>query len=51
MNKKIKMTCELCKINVNEVSFTLHTATGLKAFCCIGCKCIYEIFHPNIVKS
>ncbi len=47
MTTKIKMSCELCKIKVDNVSFTLHTASGPKAFCCIGCKSIYEMLHSN----
>ena len=45
MTTKIKMSCELCKIKVDNVSFTLHTASGPKAFCCIGCKSIYEMLQ------
>ena len=46
MSTEIK-NCELCKIKIDVTGFTLQTSTGLKAFCCVGCKCIYDIFHSE----
>jgi hypothetical protein len=37
--------CDLCSLPVGTTPFTLATPEKTYAFCCEGCKGIYQILH------
>jgi len=39
--------CDLCGITVEVSGFTLKTKEGDKAFCCEGCKGIYQLLNED----
>jgi len=42
-----KKVCDLCGLSVQIPWFTLKTKEGDKAFCCEGCKGIYQLFNED----
>lgn len=44
---EIKKVCDLCGLTVETPGFTLKTKDGEKAFCCEGCKGIYQMLHED----
>ncbi|MCF7966858.1 heavy metal translocating P-type ATPase metal-binding domain-containing protein [Methylobacter sp. Wu8] len=42
-----KKVCDLCGLDVETPSFTLKTKEGDKAFCCEGCKGIYQLLNED----
>ncbi|WP_020563720.1 heavy metal translocating P-type ATPase metal-binding domain-containing protein [Methylosarcina fibrata] len=41
--------CDLCGLPVEIEGFKLRTKEGDKAFCCEGCKGIYQMLHEETV--
>ena len=39
--------CDLCGLVVETTGFTLKTKEGDKAFCCEGCKGIYQLLNED----
>jgi hypothetical protein len=39
--------CDLCGLAVETQGFELNTRQGHKAFCCEGCKGIYQMLHEE----
>jgi hypothetical protein len=46
-----KKACDLCGLPVEIEGFLLRTKEGDKAFCCEGCKGIYQMLHEDAVLS
>jgi ubiquitin len=44
-----KKACDLCGLPVEIEGFSLRTKEGDKAFCCEGCKGIYQMLHEDAV--
>jgi hypothetical protein len=44
---EIKKACDLCGLPVEIAWFTLKTREGDKAFCCEGCKGIYQLLNDD----
>ena len=42
-----KKVCDLCGLAVETPGFTLKTKGGDKAFCCEGCKGIYQLLNED----
>lgn len=42
-----KKVCDLCGLMVEVTGFDLETVEGPKAFCCEGCKGIYQMLHES----
>jgi hypothetical protein len=42
-----KKVCDLCGLAVETPGFTLKTKDGDKAFCCEGCKGIYQLLNED----
>ncbi|TAN66999.1 MAG: metal-binding protein [Methylobacter sp.] len=42
-----KKVCDLCGLDVETPGFTLKTKEGDKAFCCEGCKGIYQLLNED----
>ncbi len=42
-----KDVCDLCGLPVEVEGFELKTTEGDKAFCCEGCKGIYQMLHED----
>ena len=42
-----KKVCDLCGLPVEVLGFTLKTQDGDKAFCCEGCKGIYQLLNED----
>jgi len=42
-----KKVCDLCGLPVEVPGFTLETQDGDKAFCCEGCKGIYQLLNED----
>lgn len=42
-----KKVCDLCGLTVETPGFTLVTKEGDKAFCCEGCKGIYQLLNED----
>ncbi|MGR9115170.1 MAG: heavy metal translocating P-type ATPase metal-binding domain-containing protein [Gammaproteobacteria bacterium] len=42
-----KKICDLCGLTVETPGFSLKTNEGEKAFCCEGCKGIYQMLHED----
>ena len=42
-----KKGCDLCGLAVEIPGFTLKTKEGDKAFCCEGCKGIYQLLNED----
>jgi hypothetical protein len=42
-----KQVCDLCGLDIELSGFTLKTKEGDKAFCCEGCKGIYELLNED----
>lgn len=42
-----KKVCDLCGLTVETPGFTLVTNEGVKAFCCEGCKGIYQLLNED----
>jgi hypothetical protein len=42
-----KKACDLCGLPVETPGFTLKTKEGDKAFCCEGCKGIYQLLNED----
>jgi hypothetical protein len=42
-----KKVCDLCGLPVEVPGFTLKTKEGDKAFCCEGCKGIYQLLNED----
>jgi cation transport ATPase-like protein len=49
MNNDNKCVCDLCGLPVEVQGFALQTKEGDKAFCCEGCKGIYQMLHEGDV--
>ena len=49
MINKNETDCDLCALPVEVQGFTLKTTEGSKAFCCEGCKGIYEMLHQELI--
>jgi hypothetical protein len=47
----IKKTCDLCGLPVETPGFTLKTKEGDKAFCCEGCKGIYQLLNEDQILA
>jgi len=45
---EIKKACDLCGLPVETPGFTLKTQEGDKAFCCEGCKGIYQLLNEDL---
>ena len=45
----IKKVCDLCGLPVEIPGFTLKTKEGDKAFCCEGCKVIYQLLNEDLI--
>ena len=43
----IKKPCDLCGLPVETPGFALNTTEGDKAFCCEGCKGIYQLLNED----
>jgi hypothetical protein len=48
---KDNKACDLCGLTVEVKGFELRTIEGDKAFCCEGCKGIYQMLHEDIILS
>ena len=46
-----KKACDLCGLPVETPGFTLKTKEGDKAFCCEGCKGIYQLLNEDLILS
>jgi hypothetical protein len=46
-----KKACDLCGLPVETSGFTLETKEGEKAFCCEGCKGIYQLLNEDQLLS
>jgi len=46
-----KKACDLCGLPVETSGFTLKTKEGEKAFCCEGCKGIYQLLNDDQLLS
>lgn len=46
-----KKACDLCGLAVETPGFTLKTKEGDKAFCCEGCKGIYNLLNEDLILS
>ncbi len=47
-----KNVCDLCGLDIEVSGFELKTIEGGKAFCCEGCKGIFQMLHEDsIVKE
>lgn len=46
-----KKVCDLCGLDIEVKGFTLVTTEGIKAFCCEGCKGIYQMLHEDQIIS
>ena len=44
---EIKKMCDLCGLPVEISGFFLKTKEGDKAFCCEGCKGIYQLLNED----
>jgi hypothetical protein len=44
---EIKKMCDLCGLPVEISGFSLKTKEGDKAFCCEGCKGIYQLLNED----
>ena len=44
-----KKVCDLCGLPVETPGFTLKTNEGDKAFCCEGCKGIYQLLNEDLI--
>jgi len=44
-----KKVCDLCGLPVETVGFILKTKEGDKAFCCEGCKGIYQLLNEDLI--
>ena len=42
-----KKVCDLCGLAVETSGFRLKTKEGDKAFCCEGCKGIYQLLNED----
>lgn len=42
-----KEACDLCGLPIEAPGFELVTKEGEKAFCCEGCKGIYQMLHED----
>jgi hypothetical protein len=42
-----KRVCDLCGLDVETPGFKLKTKDGEKAFCCEGCKGIYQLLNED----
>lgn len=42
-----KKVCDLCGLPVEIFSFSLKTKEGEKAFCCEGCKGIFQLLNDD----
>jgi hypothetical protein len=42
-----KKFCDLCGLQIKTARITLKTNEGEKAFCCDGCRGIYQMLHQN----
>ncbi|WP_333877480.1 heavy metal translocating P-type ATPase metal-binding domain-containing protein [Methylobacter sp.] len=42
-----KEVCDLCGLVIETPGFTLKTKEGDKAFCCEGCKGIYQLLNED----
>jgi hypothetical protein len=42
-----KKVCDLCGLRVETPGFILKTKEGDKAFCCEGCKGIYQLLNKD----
>ncbi len=42
-----KDVCDLCGLPIETPGFELNTTEGGKAFCCEGCKGIYQMLHEG----
>ncbi len=42
-----KEVCDLCGLVIETLGFTLKTKEGDKAFCCEGCKGIYQLLNED----
>ena len=42
-----KDVCDLCGLPIETPGFELKTSEGEKAFCCEGCKGIYQMLHED----
>ncbi|MFZ2169837.1 MAG: heavy metal translocating P-type ATPase metal-binding domain-containing protein [Methylococcaceae bacterium] len=45
-----KKACDLCGLAVETPGFTLRTKEGDKAFCCEGCKGIYQLLNDDLIQ-
>lgn len=46
-----KKMCDLCGLPVEIQGFKLMTKDGLKAFCCEGCRGIYQLLHEDVIMD
>jgi hypothetical protein len=46
-----KKVCDLCGLPVETPGFTLKTKEGDKAFCCEGCKGIYQLLNEDLILA
>jgi hypothetical protein len=42
-----KKSCDLCGIPIESTGITLNTIEGMKAFCCDGCRGMYQMLHEK----
>ena len=48
---EIKKICDLCGLPVEVEAFKLNTKSGVKDFCCEGCKGIFQMLHEDQLLS
>ena len=46
-----KNVCDLCGLAIEAPGFELKTTEGDKAFCCEGCKGIYQMLHEGDILA
>lgn len=46
MNEK-QSICDLCGLTIELPGFELDTINGAKAFCCEGCKGIFQMLNED----
>lgn len=46
MNQETRR-CDLCGLPVELPDFWRATKSGVKHFCCEGCRGLYEMLHPD----
>lgn len=44
-----KKGCDLCGLPIEALGFTLKTQGVDKAFCCEGCKRIYQLLNEDLL--